>query len=72
MEDHPMYNAISYAVLFHALAALQLFAFAAFQAFRPAPRRNPLRMWIAAPLPTVAVKPDASNWDFAESYDEAA
>ena len=38
-----MYNVISYAVLFHALAALQLFALAAIQAFRPAPRRHPLR-----------------------------
>jgi hypothetical protein len=72
MEVTSVHNAQSYAVLFHAIAALLLFAFAAIQAFRPAPGRHPLRMWIAAPLPAVVVKPDASNWDFAESYDEAA
>jgi hypothetical protein len=67
-----MQNVISWVVLFHTLAALQLFAFTAFQACRPAPRSNPLRMWVTAPLPAAAMKPDASNWDFAESYDEAA
>jgi hypothetical protein len=72
MEATSVHNALSYAVLFHAIAALLLFAFAAFQAFQPAPRRHPLRMWVTAPLPAAAMKPDASNWDFAESYDEAA
>jgi hypothetical protein len=67
-----MHNAIQFAVLFHTLAALELFAVAAVQACRPAPRRDPRIMWVAAPLPTALMTPDASNRDFAESYDEAA
>jgi hypothetical protein len=59
-------------VLFHAVAALELFAVAAIQACGPAPRPNPRFMWIAEPLPATRVAPDASNHDFAESYDEAA
>jgi hypothetical protein len=67
-----MHDAILYVGLFHAVAALELFAVAAIQGCRPAPRRNPRFMWIAEPLPVARVAPDASNWDFAESYDEAA
>jgi hypothetical protein len=67
-----MHDAIQYVGLFHAVAALELFAVAAIQACRPAQRRNPRVMWIAEPMPAARVAPDASNQDFAESYDEAA
>ena len=66
-----MHDAIQYVILFQAVAAVELFAVAAFQAFKPAPRRTPRFMWVAEPLPA-HVKPDASSWDLAESYDEAA
>lgn len=66
-----MHDAILNLSMFHAIAALELFALAAFQSCLPAPRRNPRFMWIAEPLP-VNAQPDASNRDFAESYDEAA
>jgi hypothetical protein len=66
-----MQDAILYVILFQAVAAVELFAVAAFQACLPAPRRNPRFMWVTEPLPAHA-EPDASNQDFAESYDEAA
>jgi hypothetical protein len=66
-----MQDAIQYVILFQAVAAIELFAVAAFQAFWPAARRTPRLTWIAEPLPARA-QPDASNQDFAESYDEAA
>ena len=65
-----MHDAILYVILFQAVAAVELFALAAFQAFKPAPRRIQV-MWVAEPLPA-HVKPDASNWDYAQSFDEAA
>jgi hypothetical protein len=58
-------------MLFHGLAVIELFAVAAFQAFRPAPRHRSRINWIADPLPA-QLQPDSSNWDYAESYDEAA
>jgi hypothetical protein len=67
-----MRSAILFVVLFHSLAVLELFAFAAFQACRPAARRTPQLGWVATPLPDAEVKPDAANGDFADSYDEAA
>jgi ABC-type transport system involved in cytochrome c biogenesis permease component len=67
-----MHSAILTVVLFHSLAVLELFAFAAFEACRPAARHTPRVAWIAAPLPAAQVKPDASNGDYADSYDEAA
>jgi hypothetical protein len=65
-----MHDAILYVILFQALAAVELFAVAAFEALKPAPR-NAEVTWVAEPLPA-HIKPDAPNWDLAESYDEAA
>jgi hypothetical protein len=65
-----MHDAILYVILFQAVAAVELFTLAAFQAFKPAPRRTQVT-WVAEPLPA-HVKPDASNWDYAQSFDEAA
>ncbi len=67
-----MHSAILTVALFHSVAVLELFAFAAFEACRPAPRRTPGVAWVATPLPEAVVKPDASNGDYADSYDEAA
>jgi hypothetical protein len=58
-------------VLFHTLAALTLFAVTAIEACRPAPRATRVQ-FTAAPSPIALARPDASNQDFAESYDEAA
>ncbi len=65
-----MQDAIGYAMLFHAVAVIELFAVAAFLALRPAARHTRIN-WIAEPLPA-QVKPDDSHWDYAQSYDEAA
>lgn len=65
-----MHDAIGYAMLFHGLAVIELFAVAAFQAFR-SPRHLSRVSWIVDPLPA-QLQPDSSNWDYAESYDEAA
>lgn len=67
-----MHDAILYVALFHTFAALELFAVAAIQACRPAPRRKPRFAWVAAPLATAVLTPDRSSSDFADSYDEAA
>ena len=66
-----MHDAILYLGMFQGIAILELFAVAAFQACRPAPR-HPRRLWVAESLPAARLAPDASNEDLAESYDQAA
>jgi hypothetical protein len=59
-------------LLFHTFATLMLFTGSAIHACQPATRRVPRVSYAEAPPLSALSKPDASNWDFAESYDEAA